>query len=148
MKKIAEIISINGNIAVIKVERSSMCSGCASKTSGNCTCSHGSLLGADKSMTSKAVCNISVSPGDLVEIQTSDSKVLWYATLVFIMPLIVFAACYAVSMHLTVNEGLSFIIGAMGFAITFGIIGLIEHRKKKSTPDIAVVRVISHNDVN
>ncbi len=144
MKKIAEIVSIKGNIATIMVERSTMCDGCTVKAqNGKCSCSHSSLFGESKSFVSEAVCDIPVNVGDKVIIETSDSNVLRTALLVFILPIVLFIAAYAVTFNLVNREGVSFIAAVIAFFIAFTIIGFVEKKKKDKLPDITVLQVIS-----
>ncbi len=149
MKKIAEIVSIKGNIAEIKVERSSMCDGCSVKqNNGKCSCSHGSLLGNGKDFISEAFCDIPVCVGDKVIIETSDANVLRNALLVFILPVVIFIAVYSAVFNFTSKEAVSFAASAVAFILSFIFIGMIEKMKRKKLPDITVVEVISKQSSN
>ncbi len=144
MKKIAEIVSIKGNIARVKVERSSMCDGCAVKAqNGKCSCSHASLLGEAKSFVADAVCDIPVSIGDKVFIETADSKFLRNAVLVFILPIVFFITAYSLAFYFTNSEPVSFASAGIAFLISFVIIGIAEKKKKNKLPDITVTEVVS-----
>lgn len=149
MKKIAEIVNLKGNIAEIKVERSSMCDGCSVKqNNGKCSCSHASLLGEAKSFVSKAVCYIPVNIGDKVIIETADSNVFRNALLVFIFPVAVFLATYSVVFNFTSKESIALVSSAIAFLLSFALIGVVEKIKKKKLPDITVVEVISNQNSN
>ncbi|MBR5448125.1 MAG: SoxR reducing system RseC family protein [Clostridia bacterium] len=144
MKKVAEIVSVKGNIVDVKVERSTMCDGCAAKEkNGKCSCSHASLLGESRAFVSEAVCNIPVKVGDTVIIETADSRVLWNALVVFILPIIIFIAAHALTLKLTSSEGLSLTLGAIAFVLSFTVIGVAEKSKRKKLPDITVIDVVS-----
>ena len=144
MKKNAEIVSVKGNIVEVKVERSSMCDGCVTKEkSGKCSCSHASLLGESKAFVSEAVCNFPVSVGDTVVIEAADSKVLWNAIIVFILPIVIFIAAHSLILNLISSEGVALAIGAVAFVLSFIAIGIVEKRKRKKLPDITVIEVVS-----
>ena len=144
MKKTAEIVSIRGNIVRVKVERSSMCDGCAVKAqNGKCSCSHASLLGEAKLFFADAVCDIPVSIGDKVIIETADSKVLRNAVLVFILPIVFFIAANSLTLHFTDREAVSFASAAAAFLLSFVVIGIAEKKKKDKLPDITVTEVVS-----
>ena len=144
MKKTAEIVSIKGNIVKIKVERSSMCDGCAVKAqNGKCSCSHASMLGEAKSFVSDAVCDIPVNVGDKVIVETADSKVLRNAVLVFILPIVFFIAAYSIAISISSREGVAFVSAVIAFLLSFVIIGTVEKKKKNKLPDITVTEVVS-----
>ena len=146
MIKTALVTKVSGKYAEIKVERSSMCDNCSAKGE-KCACSHAALLGADKSMTAKARCRVAVCPGDTVEIETSDSKVLKYAAFVFILPLIAFAVFYAAASALSDVEAISFAAGTAGFILSFVAIGIFE-RCRRDSCDIDIIAVVKSCDEN
>lgn len=146
MKKTALVTKVSGRFAEIKVERSSMCENCSVKGE-KCACSHAALLGADKAMTAKARCRVDVAPGDTVEIETSDSKILKYAAFVFILPLVAFAVFYAAAMALSDIEAVYFAAGAVGFVLSFVCIGIFE-RCRRDSCDIDIVAVVRTKDEN
>ena len=86
MKQIATVTQVLGNgLAQVSVVRRSACahdcencSGCGAKTTN---------------VTVSAKCEIPVAPGDMVELY-SDNRVLGYAALVYLVPLILFIAGY------------------------------------------------------
>lgn len=145
MNRCAEVVSVSGNIVEVKVERSSMCDGCSAKGS-SCACSHAALLGADRSLTAKALCDFDVSVGDTVEIETVDSKVLLYAMLVFIFPIIVCAILFAVASRFFDGNLIPILVSFIGFILSFVVIGFIERRMRERRPDIIVVEVVSHKN--
>ena len=86
MKQIATVTQVlGGGLAQVSVVRRSACahdcencSGCGAKTTNVTVC---------------AKCEIPVAPGDMVELY-SDNRVLGYAALVYLVPLILFIAGY------------------------------------------------------
>ena len=141
MQRKAEVISVDGNYAIVKCDRSSMCDGCHNSTCGG-TCAAGMIVGNSKTMTAKAKNNAKASIGDIVEIETADSKVLRYALLVFILPIIVCAVMYGIGVSYFQNERASLALAAIGFVLTFFVVGLVEKSHSKSEPDIVITKVI------
>ncbi len=144
MKKTAEVLSVDGNLARIKVKRSDMCEGCSARE-GDCSCSHASLLGADKTLVTTARNDALASVGDKVEVETSDSRVLGYAVLVFILPLIVCALTYGVILKCFNNGAVSLISAVIAFILTFVVIGVYERHHRKSV-DVVITRIIVQGD--
>lgn len=141
MQRKAQVISVDGRIATVKSERSSMCDGCQGNTCGS-SCAAGMIMGSDKSMTAKACNDIGARVGDTVEIETSDGKVLSYALLVFILPIFVCAVLYSITSRYFTGDKTPLLIAAAGFALTFLIVGTVEKLKSKSEPDIVITRII------
>ena len=96
MRQSATVVSTKGNIAEIRVERASMCDGCVHKNCDSHTCAAGGLLGAGKTMVTRAYNEIGARAGDVVTVETATKKVLSYAALVFLMPILVCAVFYAI----------------------------------------------------
>ncbi|MCQ2456091.1 MAG: SoxR reducing system RseC family protein [Clostridia bacterium] len=144
MLRTAEVISVEGEFATVRAERSSMCDGCE-KQGCDGSCSAGMLAGAGKSVTAKAVNTAGAEVGDTVEIETSDAKVLSYAALVFIMPIVVCALFFAAAEALFSDRRISVAAAVLGFILTFAVIGIVEKRHAKKLPDIEIVRVVEKN---
>ena len=141
MQRKARVVSVDGRIATVISERSSMCDGCHKNACGT-TCAAGMIMGNGKSMTAKARNDAGAAVGDTVEIETSDGKVLSYALLVFILPIFVCAVLYAVAGRFFDGERIPLIFAAVGFVLTFVVVGIIEKFHSKNEPDIIITRVL------
>lgn len=106
------------------------------------------LAGAGKSVTARAVNTAGARPGDTVEIETSDAKVLSYAALVFILPIIVCALFFVAAEAIFTDRRISISFAVLGFVLSFAVIGIVEKRHAKKTPDIEIVRVVLKNGEN
>lgn len=110
MKQIATVVRIvDENTAEVIAARQSACghdcencSGCGSQGTG---------------LTVRAVGDIPVAPGDKVEIFT-DNRVLGYAALVYLLPIVLFLAGYLVFPSL--SETIRYLCGGAGFAVGIG----------------------------
>lgn len=143
MRQRAVVIRTEGKIAEIEVSRSSMCDGCQ-KNGG---CEHhcelsGLIAGSGKTMKTTAQNRIGAEAGDTVEVETESTKVLGYAALVFMMPMLVCAVFYFLASALFASETAGVIAAAVGFALSFVGISLFDRAKKKSLPDIVIVDIL------
>ncbi len=144
MRQRAVVIYTKGNLAEIEVSRASMCDGCQ-KNSG---CDHhceltGLIAGSGKTMKTRAQNRIGAKPGDTVEVETESKKVLGYAALVFILPIVVCAVFYFLADAVFRSETYALIAAAAGFVLSFLGISVFDRSKKNSAPDIAIVDIVS-----
>lgn len=144
MLKTAEVLFTEGKLATVKSDRSSMCDGCHKSSCGN-SCAMGAIMGTDKTMTVTAFNEAGAEIGDIVEIETRDSKVLLYALIVFILPIAVCAAMYCVGTALFEKGALSIAFAVAGFLLSYVFIGFYEKLRKGKEPDIVIVRIIKKN---
>ena len=142
----AKIISTDGKIAEIEVERRTMCDGCEKKScSGGCSVS--GLVSGGK-MRTRALNGIGAVPGDTVEVESSDSRILSLSLLVFIFPIVICILFYVTAERIGFGGGYAVISAAVGFVLSFVIIGIVEKSYRKRTPDITVVAVVEHEGEN
>lgn len=118
MKTVATVIELKGTAAVVETERTSACEGCH-KTAEGKECSVCSLMGSGRKMRSVAENRVSAKVGDRVIVETETSRVLFYAALVFVLPILLavggwfFAGIFSKDM---LWHGVG---AAVGFALTF-----------------------------
>ncbi len=131
MKQRATVVEVKDKIAVIETTRKSMCEGCKKRGSG-CSghCDISGLVANNGKMRAEADNAIGAAVGDVVEIETEDKKVLSYAAIVFLLPIILTAACYQIMFTLFSSELAGYIGAAAGFVLTF--VGLVIYDKIKS----------------
>lgn len=107
MKQIATVVRMVGqNTAEVTAVRQSACAHDCENCAG---CGAQSV-----SITVRAACSLDVAPGDKVEIY-SDNRVLGYAALVYLVPLVLFLAGYLVVP--TLAEPLRYACGGVGFVL-------------------------------
>lgn len=148
MKTIAKIVSQNGQTVTLKVERMSMCDGCASRKGEGCSCSHSLMLDSDSSMKVEAVCHLDVSVGDVVEIESRDGRILLYGAVVFIFPLAVLMTVYTAISKIIDSIAGCICVAMAAFALSFILIRTLDRKHRSTKGDITVTRVISHCEVN
>lgn len=139
MRQRAVVLETKGNLAVIEVSRASMCDGC--EKNGGCSghCDISGIISGSGKMTARAENRIGAAVGDKVEVETESSRVLGYAALVFLLPIVVCAAFYAVANIITQNGGISVLSAVIGFVLTFLGIAVFDRKIAKKKPDIVIV---------
>lgn len=143
MRQKAVVLETEGNIAIIEVSRSTMCEGCEKNSGCDHHCDISGIMSTGGKMKAKAENKIGAKAGDTVEVETESKKVLVYALLVFIVPIIVCAVFYLIAYKLTENETASFISAAAGFVLTFAFVAAADRKIGKNAPDIKIVRRIN-----
>lgn len=141
MRTEATVIAVEERTATIRINRKSACDGCHKATDGK-GCSVCGLLGADNEFTSKAKNEIGAQIGDRVVVETESSRVLFYAVLVFLLPLIVALSCWAISTIFTKQMHWQFLSAVVGFVGTFIGVWCYSERLKKNKYDIVIVSVL------
>lgn len=147
MRQRAVVLEKNGREAVIEVSRATMCDGC--EKNGGCEghCEITGLVAGNGKMRTRALDPLGVCVGDTVEVETAGGRVLGYAALVFVLPLIMCAVAGAIA-NAVWGTSLSAVIGAIaGFALTFAAIVAFDKIKRKKEPDIVIVNIISRGQV-
>lgn len=146
MQQRAVVLETDGKIAVIEVSRASMCEGCH-KLSGDGGCGGhceitGLVAGNGKTMTARAKNSIGAKVGERVEVESDSGRVLWYAALVFILPIIVCGLFYYAGGAIFESTLGAVISAAVGFALTFAAIAAFDRMKRNKMPEIRITRVI------
>ena len=138
----AKVIEANGKTAIVEAERKSACDGCHKQAEGN-SCTACALLGGNKTVRATAKNSIGANVGDMVEIESSSAKMLLYAFLIFILPLLVAVIAYITVISLKQSEGVGLLFGAIGFAAVMLIDVILSKSIAKNTCDINIVKIIS-----
>ena len=145
MRTEATVIAIENEYAIVESERSSACEGCHKKQDGE-GCSVCSLMGGERKISAKAKNPISAGVGDRVIIESATGRMLWYAVLVFLLPLAVGILAYITAAMLTDQGVWQFLAALLGFLGTFiGVFAYSEIVRKKRC-DIEIVEIIVRHD--
>lgn len=130
MEQIATVVAVERGYATVEVERRSACDGCHKSAEGCAMCA---LMGENKTLRTRALDPIGVAVGDRVTVETASTRVLGYAALVFLCPIVLGMVGYAVA-------------GLIGVALGFGgaLVGacLYSRRVGATRCDVTVVRVV------
>lgn len=139
MRQRAVVLETKGNIAVIEVSRSTMCDGCEKNSGCAGHCDITGIMSAGNKMKAKAENVIGAAVGETVEIETESSRVLGYAALVFLVPIVMCAVFYQIVLSLFHDQAAAVGGAAAGFVLTFALIAIIDRKIAKRTPDIKIV---------
>ena len=141
MRQRATVCETKGKEAVIIVARATMCEGCEKHgCEGHCELT--GLLSTGSKFKTRALNKIGAEVGNIVEVETSSSRVLGYAALVFILPIIVAGVFYYIASTFFDAEGPALLCALGGFVITFALIAVIDRIKRKKAPDIEIVSIV------
>ena len=141
MQTMATVIKTNNNRATVEVERRSACEGCHKNKDGG-GCSICSLTGAAKTFEAEALNEIGAKVGDRVTVVTKTDRVLGYAALVFLLPVLVGVAFYLVATALTETEILYYAAMVFGFVLSFFFVWLYARRIAKTRCDVEIVQIL------
>ena len=134
MKEKATVRKIEGRILTVSCGTADQCAVCAGK--GFCA-----SPGA-REFTVFNRFNISVTPGDSVEIVLPPGKTIWAGFMVLILPLILFCIFYLLGsrvFHIP-GEGRNALLGLAGLAAGFGLSLLVNRgRKERNMPFVEKV---------
>lgn len=139
------VVEVNGNAAIVEVERRAMCSSCEKNTSGGGCELCGLISSGGGKMRAEALNKAGAVPGDTVELETESKTVLAYAALVFILPLAVSALFYFAAFSVFRSDGTGIACAAVGFVLSYAALIVFEKRRKKKT-DITIVKVVEEKE--
>lgn len=140
MRTNARVIATNGKHATVLCSRTSACEGCHKQSEGDCSVC--SLMGGNKTMQAEAYNAIGARVGETVEIETATSRVLGYAALVFLLPVIAVILGYLVSAFWTQEAVWRYVFAAVLLVLTFVGIRIYSKHREGKTPDITIVAVV------
>lgn len=128
------VISVEGNFATVEIRRKAACDACHKDDCAVC-----SLSGGDAVMRIRAENKAHAAAGDKVQIETDSKRVLGYAFLVFLAPVLAAAVIYAVSAALGAKSAQSAVMAISGTALTFLFVGIYSATRVKKRCDAVVV---------
>lgn len=144
MITLAKVVSTDSKYAIVEAARKSACEGCHKNADGK-SCSVCSLLGGERLIRAKAKNTVNANVGDTVEISSSSGKMLIYAFLVFILPLITAIVAYFIASETSFTEGIRLLFAAAGFLAVLFADMIISKVIDKKCCDIEIVKIINKN---
>ncbi len=135
MTQKARVISLDGEYAVVRVSRKTICEGCHNTDSSCSAC----FAFGDKNAECRALNLCGAQIGDTVTVKTESSRIIGYAALVFIAPIVIALAACMLSQGLGSTYSVLWALG--GFLIPFGLFCYLLDRKIKMAPDTEIVSV-------
>lgn len=134
MKQTAIVIEVKDGKATVEVERSSACAGCSE--SHDCiACKKKIRVTADNA----AGANV----GDRVVIESGSERILGYAALVFVLPLLLAFAAFFIARGVGAGDTVSLICCVAAFVVSLSVILPLLNKSAKSKNKITVVGKIT-----
>lgn len=142
MKTLATVVEIeNENTAIVSVARHAACDGCHKNAEGK-GCSVCTLLGGNREARARALNAVGASVGDTVEVESRTGRMLAYAALVFLLPVLLALGGYFVGKHCTASEGAALAIAGGCFVLAFFAIWLFSRFVITRRLDVEIVCVV------
>lgn len=114
----ALVISAAGASAVVEVRRKAACDGCHKNKDGS-GCSICTLTGSDAKLSLRVRNPLGAAPGQRVRVETDSKRVLGYAWLVFLLPLLTAALGWWIGGMLGDSEAWQAGGALVGMAVSF-----------------------------
>ena len=141
MQTKAVVIATNGMFATVEAERKSACDGCHKAEEGGCTVC--SLMGSDRKIATKAINTLGAKVGDTVMIESNTSRMLWYAVLVFILPIVIALVGWEISSIFTANITIQAISAFGGFALSLLGVAIYSKRISLCRCDVEIIKILA-----
>lgn len=145
MRTQGKVIRLDGRYATVLCSRTSACEGCHKLADGG-DCSVCSLMGHGKDMETRALNEADARVGDTVALESDTSRMLGYAALVFLVPILALLGGYLLSELWTSRELYRYLCGLAAFVLTFVGIRIWSERVIKRRSEVRVVEVIRTAD--
>lgn len=149
MRRKAEVMTFEGEYAVVRIAQTDKCVGCNNKTCRQ-TCAHVAGIDNNLSVTAIAKNTVGASVGDTVEIESSAEKGLIYTLIAFILPIIVCVSLYAAISSFFQSERVAMLVSFLGFVSAFLVVSILEKKHANIEPDFIITKVIETkiNEIN
>jgi sigma-E factor negative regulatory protein RseC len=141
MRNEATVVAVNGNRATVEARRLSACEGCHKKVEGE-GCSVCTLMGGDGAIRTEAENPLGAVVGDRVIIESGTGRMLWYAALVFLLPIVLALTAYGIAARFT--DAAAWQLGAAAIAFVGTFWGLFAYSKavQKKRCDATIVEIV------
>lgn len=141
MKTRATVLSVNGKYATVQTERTSACEGCHKAAQGE-SCSVCSLMGSQRKIEALALNTVNAGVGDAVWIESKTSRMLWYALLVFVFPILAALLAAALASLFSKSGAVLLASGGAAFVLAFVAVFVYSRIVEKTRCDIEITEVI------
>ena len=142
MKSLATVTEIlSPEVAVVTVERQAACDGCHKNADG-ASCSVCTLLGGKNTVSTRALNRVGAAVGDRVEVESGSGRMLFYAALVFLLPVLFLLVGFFVGRALWGSIG-GLIAAGVLFLLCFVFLFLYSRFAVSRRIDVTVTAVIA-----
>ncbi len=142
MRTKAYVVATDGARATVEIEHASACEGCHKKENGG-SCSVCTLMGGEH-QRHRAVADNSLGArvGDTVIVESPTAKVLGYAFLVFVLPVLLAIAGYATASLISEKELIRLGGALIGFAGAFLGLRVYSAAIAKKRVDVVITEIL------
>ena len=139
------MVEIRGKRAIVETQRLSACEGCHKATEGE-GCSVCTLLGGNRTLRTEAENRIGARVGDRVVIESRTSRMLWYAALVFLCPIVLAILAYVLASALSMISLWQALFPLFAFVGTFLGIFVYSKSVQKKRCDVEITEIVGSGD--
>lgn len=145
MRITATVVAVHENgEAIVRVSRKAACEGCHKNADGNCSVC--TLMGGKAELDNRAANPMGAAVGDTVTVETASRRVMLYAFLVFLAPLLLSVGGYFAGRVIFGTETGGLIAAAGCFAAAFVALALYSKLKIAKRCDAVIVDVVRRAD--
>ncbi len=143
MRTKARVVQLDGTRATVEIQRASACDGCHKKEDGG-TCSVCTLMGGENPCHRAVAENrLGARVGDTVYVESPTSKVLGYAFLVFVFPVLSAILGYGIASLISVREPIRLLGALIGFAGAFIGLRIYSAAIANKRVDVVITEILS-----
>lgn len=135
------MVAVSGARATVETQRLSACEGCHKATEGE-GCSVCTLMGGNRALRAEAENPIGARVGDRVLIESRTSRMLWYAALVFLCPIVLALLAYVLASALSLISLWQTLFPLFAFVGTFVGVFVYSKSVQKKRCDIVITAVL------
>ena len=140
MQTRAVVVEVNGEYAVVETERTSACEGCHKATDGSCSVC--TLMSSDRKLRTIATNPLGAKVGDRVTVESSTGRMLWYAVLIFVLPLLAALLGWVIGACFTQAPAWQFACAAFGFVVSFAGVWVYSKFIQKKKCDNQITEIL------
>ena len=137
MIKKAYVEEVNGDTVVLKIKRE-----CACQNKYSCVKKCFTLQDEIITVTVKMENDIGVKAGDFVEVEGNSSSILRYAAVAFLLPIFISLSAYFISLRLTSNEIISYVIAGASFGGSIVFLYYFLNKTAKNRNDFTIGKIL------
>ncbi len=144
LEQVGTVVDTDGVVATVSFMRASACEGCHRHAEG---CSACSLLGGDRRHLARVRNPIGAPAGARVRVASSERRMLAYAALVFLFPLLLALAFYLVGAAVWGAGSLpAGLLAAAGFLLAFLVTMSISAFLSRRLPEAEIIALINNRE--
>ena len=142
MESVGRVVEAGEGVATVEVRRTSACEGCHKRADGGCSVC--TLMGGENSRVTRTTARnpLGAKVGDRVRIESPASRVLLWAAAVFLLPLAMSAAGFAIASALTDRILWRTIGTAAGFLLCFVLLRILSATLPKHPPTAEITAIL------